>query len=160
MYEKTISFVYKRKKLVKALIVADKLMCALVVALFAFVLLKSFLLSVMLGIKMGLVCMVPFLLVSFIRKKINAPRPSQICHFDGAVPTDKEGSSFPSRHAFSAFCISTVALSVDFTLGIIGIFVAVLISAIRVLLGYHFIRDVVAGSVIGIISGIIGALIF
>ena len=160
MYEKTISFVHKRKKLVKALIVADKLMCALVVALFAFVLLKSFLLSVMLGIKMGLVCMVPFLLVSFIRKKINAPRPNQICHFDGAVSAGKEGNSFPSRHAFSAFCISTVALSVDFPLGIIGIFVAVLISAIRVLLGYHFIRDVVAGSVIGIISGIIGALIF
>ena len=37
------------------------------------------------------------------------------------------------------------------------VFGAVL-AALRVLLGVHFIRDVVAGALIGVISGVIGLL--
>ena len=35
----------------------------------------------------------------------------------------------------------------------------VILGAARVLLGIHFIRDVIAGGLIGIVSGIIGLLV-
>ncbi|MBQ1260832.1 MAG: phosphatase PAP2 family protein [Clostridia bacterium] len=160
MYEKTVCAIYKRRGVMKALCVLDKFFCALIYALFAYICLKSFLADVLLGVKVILSCFIPFVAVSIIRAKINSPRPKQVCRFDGFTPSCRDGKSFPSRHAFSAFCISTVSVFIALPFGIAGMIVAALICAIRVLLGYHFVRDVVAGGIIGIISGVLGALLF
>ena len=37
---------------------------------------------------------------------------------------------------------------------------AVILAVSRVLLGIHFIRDVVCGALVGVVSGVIGIVIF
>ena len=104
---------------------------------------------------------VPFILVSILRHIINAPRPYELYDFYKTPPKQKCGKSFPSRHAYSAFSIATAALFIlPWWVGAILITSAVFLCIARVLLGIHFIRDVLAGALIGIASAIIGILIF
>ena len=73
---------------------------------------------------------------------------------------DKKGSSMPSRHVFSATIIS---VSVFFMLPVLGIslfLIALAIAVLRVVLGVHFIKDVIVGAVVGIVFGILGGFIF
>ena len=49
-----------------------------------------------------------FVLLSFVRKRLDRPRPYETC--EGVQPLiarDGSGESFPSRHTFSAFAIAT-----------------------------------------------------
>ena len=101
----------------------------------------------------------PFLLVSLLRKLINAPRPYEIYGVYTVPPKKKQGDSFPSRHAFSIFAIGTLCLFVEPIVGIITLALVLIMCACRVLLGIHFTRDVVTGALIGIITSLIGAFI-
>ena len=111
------------------------------------------------AIKLAAAAAVPFVVVTLVRRKINAPRPYELYGFYKVKPKGKGGRSFPSRHVFCAFLIAvlgyTVSLPIMFALMLPG----VLLAVSRVLLGIHFIRDVVAGALIGIVSGGIGLLI-
>lgn len=102
---------------------------------------------------------VPFVAVTVARKLISAPRPYELYDFYEAPPKNKKGESFPSRHVFSSFIIATFALYVSIPLAIALFAIAASLATARVLLGMHFIRDVAAGALIGIISGIIGIII-
>ena len=102
---------------------------------------------------------VPFALVSAFRFFFNAPRPYEIYRFFESSPKAKHGKSFPSRHAFSAFIIATLAFNFSVPLGVLLSISALLLSLSRVLLGIHFIRDVVAGALVGAISGVIAILL-
>lgn len=67
------------------------------------------------------------------------------------LPPDKY--SFPSGHAISAFAI---ALSIGFfypEIQILLLLLAVLIAASRIVLGMHFLSDVLAGALIGSLLG-------
>ena len=111
-----------------------------------------------LSLKLILVCLVPFVIVTLVRRFINAPRPYEV--YTGIpTPRAKKGSSFPSRHAFSAFAIGTALLFVAPPIGAIALFLGVCLGACRVLLGIHFVRDVVCGGAIGVISSVVGMLI-
>lgn len=102
---------------------------------------------------------IPFVLVSLLRHFINAPRPYELYGFYNTPPKNKRGRSFPSRHAFSAFAIGTLLCAYIPALGVIILFLGLILCALRVLLGIHFVRDVLAGALIGIISSLIGLLI-
>ena len=102
---------------------------------------------------------VPFLAVSALRRVINAPRPYELYDFYGEPPKKKRGCSFPSRHAYSVFAIGTAACLASPLLGAVLLIFGVLLCTARVLLGIHFIRDVLAGAAIGVVSALIGALI-
>ena len=110
---------------------------------------------------MGLLAVLalPFLAVTILRRLLNAPRPYELYDFYGEAPKNKKGSSFPSRHAHSAFAIGTLFCTFSPTLGAVLLFLAVLMCASRVLLGIHFVRDVIAGALTGSLSSIIGILI-
>lgn len=100
---------------------------------------------------------VPFVLVTLLRRAINAPRPYELYDFYGAPPKNKTGRSFPSRHAYSAFSIGVAALFILPTwVGVTLLILSTLLCIARVLLGIHFIRDVLAGSIIGVVCSIIG----
>ena len=48
-----------------------------------------------------------FLALSRIRKLINSPRPYEVYDILPLIPRDGQGQSFPSRHVFSIFLITT-----------------------------------------------------
>ena len=105
------------------------------------------------------VAMVGFVFVTVLRGVLNKPRPYEIYDFYEVKPSEREGKSFPSRHCFSAFVIATLSIPLS-PLSAVAIFVMALIIALcRVLLGIHFIRDVVVGGVIGILFGAVGILL-
>lgn len=110
----------------------------------------------------ALVCAVPYALVSLFRRWFDAPRPYELYDLSSvtdSLPHSKAGRSFPSRHVFSAFVIGTVLAFIAPLAGIAVCLFGAALAASRVLLGIHFLRDVVAGALIGIISGILGTLI-
>lgn len=102
---------------------------------------------------------VGFVLVSLMRRLINAPRPYELYTFYDEKPKERAGRSFPSRHVYSAFAIATLTFFVSSVTGIILTVLALAMCVCRVLLGIHFIRDVVCGALIGVIAGLIGLLI-
>jgi len=110
------------------------------------------------ALKLALVLLLPFIAVTLLRHLINAPRPYEL--FELTVPRHREGHSFPSRHVFSAFAIGTALIFYGVPLGVCTLALGVLIAVLRTLLGLHFIRDTVAGALIGVSTSLIGMLIF
>lgn len=96
---------------------------------------------------------VSFAAVTVVRRLINAKRPYELLPFYKEAPKKKKGCSFPSRHTFSIFAIGTALCYFDLVTGLILIAVGVIMAICRILLGYHFIRDTVAGALIGALSG-------
>ena len=100
---------------------------------------------------------ISFVLVSLFRSWYDAPRPYEI---PGAEPPlikkDAPGKSFPSRHIFSIFVIAVTFFWVWPVPGILIGIAGVLLAWSRVAGGVHFPRDVIAGALIGVFSGVIG----
>ncbi len=101
---------------------------------------------------------ISFVLVTVIRRAIDAPRPYTVFNTPPVIPKDTRGNSFPSRHAFSIFIIGMTfcaccplvwAGPVVLTLGCV-------LAVLRVVGGVHFPRDVVAGAALGIALGWLG----
>jgi undecaprenyl-diphosphatase len=81
------------------------------------------------------------------------PRPCQIEPHCWAAIMPPDRFSFPSGHAMTAF---SVAVSIGHyypELQILLLFLAVCIAASRIILGMHFLTDVIAGSAIGVLLG-------
>ena len=57
-------------------------------------------------LRAALVPGISFVLVTVLRKVINAPRPYEVFDAAPVIPKDTRGNSFPSRHAFSIFVIA------------------------------------------------------
>ena len=102
----------------------------------------------------------PFLAVTLLRRVINAPRPYEIYDFYDTPPKKKQGRSFPSRHAHSVFAIGCAACFTNPTLGAILLVLGVVLCTARVLLGIHFIRDVLTGALTGTVCTLLGKFIF
>lgn len=105
---------------------------------------------------------ISFLLLSFIRKKINRKRPYEIFGMPPVIKKDTKGNSFPSRHVFSATIIAMTFLLMSpwQWIGSIFLVVSVLLAIVRVISGVHFISDVAAGMLFAIVTGILGYVIF
>lgn len=110
-------------------------------------------------LRIVLVCGIPFILLSIFRYFFNAKRPYAMYGYEPVVAKEKEGQSMPSRHVFSAFVIAFAFAYINWQFSIIFFVVATLIAIHRVIVGVHFIKDVVVGALIGIASGIIGFFI-
>ena len=129
------------------------------VALYVLVLHKTHTLDAFMTLKALVASAVAFFTVSLVRMIINAPRPYEVYDCFDEPPKNKRGKSFPGRHAFSVFCVATLAFPLFPILSSVVAIFGVLLSVSRVLLGIHFVRDVVCGSALGIISGTVGFLI-
>ena len=102
--------------------------------------------------------LVSFVLLSVLRKALNAKRPYEVFGLDPIIPKKTKGKSFPSRHVFSIFVIGMTFLAVlkSPVFGIIILIMGAFLAIIRVVSGVQFPRDVIAGMILGILSGVIG----
>ncbi len=103
-----------------------------------------------------LVPAVVFIGGTVLRAWLNFPRPYEVYHTPALVNKTRSGQSFPSRHLFSASVLTVYAFWLSPPLGWIMALVVLLLAPLRVLLGVHFIRDVIAGIVLGALAGWIG----
>ena len=157
-------FVYERKRLSLFLFWFSFLFSALVAA--AFVAYIGYLLFFAKDYfelaRVVITAGVPFFAVGALRAWLMLPRPFEVYAFYGGLPTvglfsgEKKSGSFPSRHAYSAFVIGTVFFFQSPWCALIFGAGAVLMCLCRALLGIHFVRDLLAGALIGILSGVLG----
>lgn len=111
------------------------------------------------GAVLILVPAVSFVAVSIFRKCFNAKRPYEVFGFRPLIEKDTKGKSFPSRHVFSIFVIGSTVFWVNRAAGILVCLMGCVLAVIRVVVGVHFPRDVVAGGMIGIACGCIAGLL-
>ncbi|MCD8354948.1 MAG: phosphatase PAP2 family protein [Clostridia bacterium] len=102
---------------------------------------------------------ISFVLLSIFRDWINAPRPYEKLDIQPLIHKNTKGHSFPSRHVFSVAVIACAFLYTIPWIGVIFLVLSILMAVIRVLGGVHFPKDVIAGLVIGLISGMIGFIL-
>ena len=96
-----------------------------------------------------------FVILSFLRKKINAPRPYEEWAIKPLLDRDSPGQSMPSRHVFSATIISMACLHASLTVGFILLILSVFLGLVRVLGGVHYPKDVLIGYACGLVWGVI-----
>lgn len=96
-----------------------------------------------------------FVLVSVVRKLLNAPRPYEVWNITPLILKNTKGQSMPSRHVFSATIISMAILQLNLIWGIFFLISSLVIALCRVLGGVHYPRDVMAGFLVGIICGLL-----
>ena len=99
---------------------------------------------------------VSFVVVTLFRKIVNEPRPYEKYDLPPVIDKDTRGKSFPSRHVFSVFVIAVTVSVRNPAAGCALALIGILIAVIRVIGGVHTVWDVMAGAVVGIISGVIG----
>ena len=158
--EKLLTSVYKNRNLTASLKAFSHIVSILGALLFAFdlavltFLAKRYLVAALVAVS----AFVGYVSVTLMRRLVNAPRPYELYSFYEVRPKEKVGNSFPSRHAYSALAIATLTFAVSRILAVVFIVLSLLMCVCRVLLGIHFIRDVLAGAAIGLAAGIIGLL--
>lgn len=108
------------------------------------------------GIFVLLLMFIMDILIRYIKRVIGRPRPvkpessviKQICGFG------PDAFSFPSQHSFTAFQFVSV---IPFLFGSNLLYIltpyAILVAFSRILMGHHYLTDVLAGSILGIMSG-------
>ena len=96
-----------------------------------------------------------FVILSFLRKKINAPRPYEEWDIKPLLDRDSPGQSMPSRHVFSATIISMACLHASLTMGMICLTLSAFLGLVRVLGGVHYPKDVVVGYICALVWGVI-----
>lgn len=100
---------------------------------------------------------ISFCVLSAVRYFINRPRPYEksvlIKPVNGKTT---KGKSMPSRHTFSVFIIAFTAFCFSPVLGVCLFAAGVLLGTVRVLLGVHFISDVIVAATAAAAAGFVG----
>lgn len=96
-----------------------------------------------------------FVILSLLRKKINAPRPYEEWAIRPLLDRDSPGQSMPSRHVFSATIISMACLHASLTMGMICLTLSAFLGLVRVLGGVHYPKDVVVGYMYALVWGVL-----
>lgn len=96
-----------------------------------------------------------FVILSFLRKKINAPRPYEVWEIVPLLDRDSPGQSMPSRHVFSATIISMAYFHASLSVGVVLLVLSALLGLVRVLGGVHYPKDVVVGYICGLVWGVL-----
>ena len=111
-----------------------------------------------LGKQVGIYLFIPasgFVILSFLRKKINALRPYEVWEIVPLLDRDSPGQSMPSRHVFSATIISMACLHASLSVGVILLVLSAFLGLVRVLGGVHYPKDVVVGYICGLAWGML-----
>lgn len=157
--EAVLKKIYESRRISLSLKIISHASAIISAAAYIAIIIYSYVDVPMTALKILLSAMIPYIIVTIMRTLINAPRPYELYDFYNAPPKNKKGQSFPSRHVFSAFVIATISYTVSLWLSFALFVLGACLAVSRVLLGIHFVRDVAAGALIGVISGILGIII-
>lgn len=103
------------------------------------------------------------LLVNVILKQLVArPRPWLVVEGLETLLRSSDPNSFPSGHTSAAFAFATaMCLSLDVKWGkAVAVIAAVLMGWSRLYVGVHFLTDVLAGAILGVLCGLLAEWIF
>lgn len=92
------------------------------------------------------------LITEIVRFFYYSPRPFEALHFQPLIP--ESGSSIPSGHAAFFFALAMIIYFYNRRWCIWYFAITVLISLARIFAGVHWPSDIIAGAVVGILSGI------
>ncbi len=107
-------------------------------------------------LRVVLVCGSSFAALSLFRRAFNAPRPYEVFGIPPVIPKETKGKSYPSRHVFSIFIIGACTCVLFPWVGAVLCGLGFLLAAVRVVTGVHFVKDVLAGCIIGLVCGLGG----
>ena len=160
-YQKRMAFFSSRPGLTKALHVTNQILTYTIFFLYPLMLIWLLIFEKELLFAAVVVPLDAFIILSAVRYLVRRKRPYEYFQTPSAVAKATSGKSFPSRHVFSAFVIATTFLAVgpQPAAGYVLLVAGAIIGAIRVLLGVHYISDVAAGAVFGILAGIVGYML-
>ena len=158
IYEGNANFLSSRSFAKKALPIIDKILTG------GFFVAYGVLCLYAITKKTGAVDMLPIffapmlglLVVSALQLLIDKPRPysENGAGITPLVKKNKEGHSFPSRHIACACVIATTCLPYLMPLGIFLYFLSVLLIYTRFSLGLHYLSDLFAGGILGVLCGL------
>ena len=106
----------------------------------------------------GISATLSILLFLCLKRVAGRPRPCEPHCWATLLPPDR--FSFPSGHTMTAFAVAIplALLYPPLTIGLL--FCAFSVAISRILLGMHFLSDVIAGASIGAVIGYLGYLAF
>ncbi len=108
----------------------------------------------------GVAAALSVLLFAWLKRLTGRRRPCQIEPHCWATLLPPDQFSFPSGHTMTAFAVA-IPLALFYPTLLIGLFFCALsIAMSRILLGMHFLSDVVAGALIGTGLGYLGYFAF
>lgn len=155
-YEKITAPYIKHPKLLKAARVLNMGITLLMIAAYTALLAFLFIMKDQRFVKVFLVPAVSFIFVSALREIIHAKRPYEVLGITPLIPKNRKGGSFPSRHAYSLYVVAMSFFYVCSPVGIAMFALGIIMAYLRVIGGMHFPRDVIAGVIMGVLSGILG----
>ena len=158
-YIKVMNYLYEHKTLRKTMVAVERTIEVSVVAAYFCSLIYCLYTSAGKALISAVTCLAALYLCTMIRVVADRKRPYEVYETLPAIDKSTKGKSFPSRHLTSIAVISIALLSLNIPLGILFLFLTVVMGALRVLLGVHFIKDVAVGAAIGIIIGVVGMFV-
>lgn len=114
------------------------------------------------ALELGLGTLTLWLLVELIKAMTDRARPFNLLRETRVIGWREPGLSFPSGHTAQTFFVVSLSAShfqlpPGITIALYSI--AVLVAFTRVYVGAHYPRDVLAGAMLGLVWGILGALV-
>ncbi len=156
-YLKLNRYMLSHKKLSKTLVILCKAITLAFYIFYPLFLALCFYIFGMSAIKLALIPFISLIIVSVIRALINSKRPYEQLPITPLYNKKTAGKSFPSRHTFAVFIITfslyffCSPISFSFLL-----FLSVALAILRVLLGVHYISDVLAGFLFAVFFAVLG----
>lgn len=97
-----------------------------------------------------------FVLLTLVRPLFGKPRPYEVYGFTPLLGRTGKGRSFPSRHTFCLVLIAMTWLMFFPPAGVLLLVLGLLLGAVRVLGGVHFLPDVLAGALAAVFTALLG----
>ncbi len=149
-------YMHAHPRLSRVLVMLSKSITLSVYIFYPIFLILAFLIFGFGALKLALVPLISIILLSLLRTKLNLPRPYEKMEIIPLYSKKTVGKSFPSRHTFAIFIIAFSLYFASSFLFILFTIFGIILALLRVLLGVHYVRDVLAGFLFAVISALIG----
>lgn len=145
-------------KMARGIHIANRMCTSIMYAAYPLLLIYMFRQQEAALVRAVLVPFISFVVLSVFRYLVNRKRPYEVFEMPPVIKKDTRGKSFPSRHVFSAMMIAQTFLFLSpwNWLGLLFTAVALLLAAVRVCSGVHFISDVIAGAAFAVAAALTG----